>query len=418
MKKRSALAWAFCMILCAGSVCAAGAAGMADVSPGSRQPASLVDISRLDRSAIEALKASVDAGLDGWWLEAGDRLVLAGSLDEAHRLLPAASIRDLGALAPGDLVLHAQGCAESGIAPSLILVDGLTYRLMRQTPHTRAASHQHFSHLGAPEWVDVTPNSVLARREISQGASTSAGTDPRVAALVRQVSAGRWFANVSTLAEFSRSSFNTTQLDAAREHIATQFASLGLAVSEPQFEFTSGTTVIARNVIGRWQGAITPDDWIVVGGHYDSRQSQLSNPNAAPGADDNASGCAGVMEAARVLVKGRPAEARATWQKVVDEEEPDARWIRPHLLMNDDLLARMYARAAEYPATVWADSAAHVARVTDAAPIGNPFVDGTSESGTASPAAGNGQAKACCQGGCACKPAGKSPKPGKKKARA
>ena len=307
MKKRSALPWAFCMILCAGSVCAAGAAGMADVSPGSRQPASLVDISRLDRSAIEALKASVDAGLDGWWLEAGDRLVLAGSLDEAHRLLPAASIRDLGALAPGDLVLHAQGCAESGIAPSLILVDGLTYRLMRQTPHTRAASHQHFSHLGAPEWVDVTPNSVLARREISQGASPSAGTDPRVAALVRQVSAGRWFANVSTLAEFSRSSFNTAQLDAAREHIATQFASLGLAVSEPQFEFTSGTTVIARNVIGRWQGAITPDDWIVVGGHYDSRQSQLSNPNGAPGADDNASGCAGVMEAARVLVKGRPA---------------------------------------------------------------------------------------------------------------
>ncbi len=147
--------------------------------------------------------------------------------------------------------------------------------------------------------------------------------------------------------------------------------------------------------IGR--GEVQPNEWCV---YFNGRSSPKVGVGFA------------------LLVKGRPAEARATWQKVVDEEEPDARWIRPHLLMNDDLLARMYARAAEYPATVWADSAAHVARVTDAAPIGNPFVDGTSESGTASPAAGNGQAKACCQGGCACKPAGKSPKPGKKKARA
>ncbi len=298
---------------CLGLACAVVDARASEVSvaPGDstqpRQSAALVDIAALDRAAIEALKASVDAGFEGWWLEAGDQLLMAGSLELARRVLPATAIRDLGELAPGDLVLHAQGCAESGIAPSLVLVDGLTYRLMRQTPHTREASHQHFSHLGAPEWLDVTPNSVLARRETSGETLQSAGTDPRVAALVQQVSAVRWFADVSALAEFSRSSFNTAQLAEARAHIAGQFAALGLLVSEPQFQFTSGTTVTARNVIGRWQGAVTPDDWIVVGGHYDSRQEQASNPNNAPGADDNASGCAGVMEAARVLVKGRPA---------------------------------------------------------------------------------------------------------------
>ncbi len=299
--------------ICLGLACAAAtshAADAVDAAGGAiaaRQPAALVDIATFQRATIEDLKASVDAGFDGWWLEAGDQLLLAGSLELARQLLPAAAIRDLGELAPGDLVLHAQGCAESGIAPSLVLVDGLTYRLMRQTPHTREASHLHFAHLGAPEWVDVEPNSVLARRETTQEALQATGTDPSIAALVRQVSPSRWFGDVSALAEFSRSSFNTAQLAAARAHIAGQFAALGLAVSEPQFQFTSGTTVIASNVIGRWQGAVTPDDWIVVGGHYDSRQEQASNPANAPGADDNASGCAGVIEAARVLVKGRPA---------------------------------------------------------------------------------------------------------------
>lgn len=54
------------------------------------------------------------------------------------------------------------------------------------------------------------------------------------------------------------------------------------------------------SVILTIEGAETPDDYIVVGGHMDSSNS--SNQNNAPGADDNASGIATLIEMVRVLL--------------------------------------------------------------------------------------------------------------------
>src|SRR5690606_362827 len=60
------------------------------------------------------------------------------------------------------------------------------------------------------------------------------------------------------------------------------------------------------NVIGRFEGVLYPDEWIIVGGHYDSRQESISNPANSPGADANATGCSGVIEAARAIVPDLP----------------------------------------------------------------------------------------------------------------
>lgn len=54
----------------------------------------------------------------------------------------------------------------------------------------------------------------------------------------------------------------------------------------------------ADNVCATKPGLVTPDKVFVVGGHYDSTSTDINN---APGADDNASGTAGTLEAARVL---------------------------------------------------------------------------------------------------------------------
>ena len=51
------------------------------------------------------------------------------------------------------------------------------------------------------------------------------------------------------------------------------------------------------------QGRIRPDDRFVVGAHYDSISG---NPFDAPGAEDNASGCAGVLEIARIFAANPP----------------------------------------------------------------------------------------------------------------
>jgi len=53
------------------------------------------------------------------------------------------------------------------------------------------------------------------------------------------------------------------------------------------------------NVIGQIDGTGKPEETVILSAHYDSRYA------GCPGADDNASGVAGVLEAARVLVKAR-----------------------------------------------------------------------------------------------------------------
>ena len=85
------------------------------------------------------------------------------------------------------------------------------------------------------------------------------------------------------------------QHDLARDNIYSEFNSFGLAASYQPFTY-SGSTYY--NVVGVHPGTTRPDDIFIVGAHYDSTSSG-SNP--APGADDNGSGSAGVLEAARVL---------------------------------------------------------------------------------------------------------------------
>lgn len=78
--------------------------------------------------------------------------------------------------------------------------------------------------------------------------------------------------------------------DLARANIYSQFGGLGLSTSLHPFEYSGDTYY---NVVGTHYGTIRPEDIYIVGAHYDSVDN--------PGADDNASGTAGVMEAARVL---------------------------------------------------------------------------------------------------------------------
>jgi len=76
----------------------------------------------------------------------------------------------------------------------------------------------------------------------------------------------------------------------ARANIVATLQSFGLQVEVQSFTSNYGTHY---NVVATQTGLIYPDAYSVIGAHYDS----VNNP----GADDNASGVAGVMEIARVL---------------------------------------------------------------------------------------------------------------------
>jgi hypothetical protein len=87
----------------------------------------------------------------------------------------------------------------------------------------------------------------------------------------------------------------TEQNEAATEWIADVFASYGLDVEFHEFEQEG----IKRNVIATLPGAADPSRIVYMTAHFDSKSEDSFNH--APGADDNASGTAALLEAARVL---------------------------------------------------------------------------------------------------------------------
>jgi hypothetical protein len=136
----------------------------------------------------------------------------------------------------------------------------------------------------------------------------AAGIRSNVSELVAGVKPDRWFEAMSGLANFNRNGYNPMLLN-ARDWIRDRFVESGLAATDHIYSMTNSNTFCTTtmpvlslpNVIGRKHGLI--DEWIVVGAHFDSRNTTRCDvsANPQPGANDNASGCAGVIELARVF---------------------------------------------------------------------------------------------------------------------
>ena len=81
--------------------------------------------------------------------------------------------------------------------------------------------------------------------------------------------------------------------DLARDNIAAAFASYGFTVELEPFTYDDYPDRVFHNVVASKVGVTRPDQQFIVGAHYDS----IGNP----GADDDASGVAGLLEIARVF---------------------------------------------------------------------------------------------------------------------
>jgi hypothetical protein len=127
----------------------------------------------------------------------------------------------------------------------------------------------------------------------------AAAPDPLVETIVGLVSASRLSSDVQSLQDFQTRYASTTNCEAAAEYLYGAFNALGLdEVRFEQFPFSAYTS---RNVVAEKAGETYPDDVVVICGHYDSTSPSAYRQTQAPGADDNASGTAAVLEAARVL---------------------------------------------------------------------------------------------------------------------
>ncbi|MHC5906851.1 M20/M25/M40 family metallo-hydrolase [Streptomyces sp. S6] len=90
-------------------------------------------------------------------------------------------------------------------------------------------------------------------------------------------------------------------------------------VQEPASRIPVPTRI--TNVLATLRGSVTPERVHVVSGHYDSRVSDVMDAvSDAPGADDDASGVAVVLELARVFARRRPAST-IVFAAVAGEEQ-------------------------------------------------------------------------------------------------
>ena len=272
------------------------AAGAAQASPDEALPAASYDTRGASTAEVDALKRGVH---EGFWLETGDALLVVAP-GPVHRRLArrAKAARSHGLLRGGELFLLPMGCAtDAHVVPNPIAVVG-RHALVRMPPGLARF---------VPGARAVKPFAVLAR-ESRRDALPKGSADPALEAVADQVDAARWFSRVVTLSGFDRSSYGAGDgvnpgsggIDAARDWLAAQFEALGYAVDTPAFQVGN---VQPSNVIATRPGSAEPGEWVLVGGHYDARNADnsASGVAATPGAEDNASGCAGVLELATIF---------------------------------------------------------------------------------------------------------------------
>lgn len=139
--------------------------------------------------------------------------------------------------------------------------------------------------------------------------------DPDIETLVNAVSQQQLMAYVQTLEGFgTRNSFSDTQRDdwgigAARRWIYNEFVRVGQSSNgrmQVRFEdfplSINGLTAPQQNIIATLPGTSGSKDVIVVLAHYDTRPPDPNDgASRAPGANDNGSGVALLIETARLL---------------------------------------------------------------------------------------------------------------------
>ena len=128
--------------------------------------------------------------------------------------------------------------------------------------------------------------------------------DPGVAALTAMVSQPRLADTMSRLTAFRTRHSLTAEFSAAADACKGMLEALGCAVAKRPITVGNGTSF---NIVADKAGFGVNRRLVLVTAHLDSVNSAGGITAAAPGADDNGSGVAGVLEIARILT-AQPAE--------------------------------------------------------------------------------------------------------------
>ena len=129
------------------------------------------------------------------------------------------------------------------------------------------------------------------------GSSDSGGTPVDPNALAAQVAQGELETSIKALEAMGTRYTLSDGDERARDYLVGRFAAIGLTAELDPFPVQSTT---GNNIIAKLQGSDEASNEVYIfSAHYDSTSN--TPMTSAPGADDNATGVAAVLEAARVL---------------------------------------------------------------------------------------------------------------------
>lgn len=134
--------------------------------------------------------------------------------------------------------------------------------------------------------------------------------NPEIRALMDSVSLDSIRANIERLSSFHTRRCDSRFIYDVQDWLVARYQGFGVdtvmlhdfKVDKPGYPEETADNVIAV----QW-GTKIPHEYVICGAHYDSWNDDSSDPDTvrSPGADDNASGVAGILETARLLSKYR-----------------------------------------------------------------------------------------------------------------
>ncbi len=175
------------------------------------------------------------------------------------------------------------------------------YALLLATPfedvRERIPAELHLQRL--PDRIAIVPSFRLAGRGVAVRRSSAApqiAPKAAISQLVDQVSSPKLADTITSLEGFQTRYASLPSCESAGTWLLDSFAGLGLFAERDLFTFSSYTS---HNIVATLAGKTWPDQEIIVSAHYDSYSNDAAR--LAPGADDDGSGTAVVLELARVM---------------------------------------------------------------------------------------------------------------------
>ena len=128
--------------------------------------------------------------------------------------------------------------------------------------------------------------------------------DPEIRALMDSVSLDNIQANIEHLCSFHTRRYDSRYIWEVQDWLVSRYKAFGIdTVMLHDFEVPYYEQGTADNILAVKWGTTKPEEYVICGAHYDSWNADGYDPDTirSPGADDNASGVAGILETARIL---------------------------------------------------------------------------------------------------------------------